>query len=33
MTTLSILRVVFLCGLVLCVVWLVYLGWVTRDDA
>jgi hypothetical protein len=32
-TALSALRVLFLCGLVFCVLWLAYLAWVTRDDA
>jgi hypothetical protein len=32
MTTLTALRVLFLCGLVGCVLWLGYLSWVTRDD-
>ena len=29
---LTVLRVLFLCTLVLCVAWLAYLSWVTRDD-
>ena len=32
MTALTAVRVLFLCALVLCVVWLAYLAWVTRDD-
>jgi hypothetical protein len=33
MTTLTAIRIVFLIGLVSCVGWLAYLGWVTRNDA
>jgi hypothetical protein len=33
MTITSVLQAVFLLALVATVAWLVYLGWMTRDDA